>query len=152
MTSFYQPHVREPVFLALTRFGLWAVDGQDVGVSVASMIGSVAAIFATFLLGAAVASPIVGFLAAAVMAIEMEAVTWAVDGWRDDTFTAMFLFAAWALVRLLQRPSFANAVLAGLVCGLPGGPPRACPACGDGVRADGRGRRAVSPELRDRHR
>ncbi len=33
MTTFYQPHVREPVFLALTRAGLWALDDQDFGVS-----------------------------------------------------------------------------------------------------------------------
>ena len=40
MTSFYQAHVREPVFLALTRFSLWALDNQDAGVSLASAIGS----------------------------------------------------------------------------------------------------------------
>src|SRR5215813_614121 len=29
MTSFYQAHVREPIFLAATRLGLWALGGQD---------------------------------------------------------------------------------------------------------------------------
>lgn len=118
MTSFYQPGVREPVFLALTKASLWAVNDQDVGVSLASAIGSMAVIFGTFLLGAAVASPIVGLVAALVMAIEFEAITWSVDGWRDDTFSAAFVFAAWALVRLHQRQSFANALVAGVICGL----------------------------------
>ena len=118
MTSFYQPGVREPVFLALTKASLWALDDQDAGVSLASAIGSVAVIFATFLLGAAVASPLVGLGAALIMAIEFEAITWSVDGWRDDTFSAAFVFAAWALVRLHKRPSFASAVTAGLLCGV----------------------------------
>src|SRR4051812_3072818 len=34
MTSFYQWHVREPVFLALARFSLWTLDNQDLGLSV----------------------------------------------------------------------------------------------------------------------
>ena len=114
MTSFYQAHVREPVFLALTRFGLWALDGQDAGVSLASAIGGVALIFATFLLGTAVASPAVGLAAAAMMAVDFDAITWAVDGWRDDTFTAAVLLAAWALVRFRERPNFRYAVLTGL--------------------------------------
>ena len=52
MTSFYQPHVREPVFLATTRISLWALDGQDAAVSLASAAGSVLMIVATFLLAA----------------------------------------------------------------------------------------------------
>ena len=118
MTSFYQPGVREPVFLALTRASLWALDDQDAGVSLASAIGSIAVIFATFLLGAAVASPLIGLGAALIMAIEFEAITWSVDGWRDDTFSATFVFAAWALVRLHQRHSFGSAVVAGVLCGI----------------------------------
>ncbi len=118
MTSFYQPHVREPVFLALTRAGLWALDDQDFGVSLASMIGSTLAIFATYLVGAALLSPLTGLLAALLMAIEFEMIAWAPDGWRDDTFTATILFAVWALLRLRARPSFGNALLAGGLCGL----------------------------------
>ena len=118
MTTFYQPHVREPVFLALTRAGLWALDDQDFGVSLASAVGSTLAIFATYLVGAALLSPLTGLLAALLMAIEIEMVTWGVDGWRDDTFTATILFAAWALLRLRARPSFGNALLAGGLCGL----------------------------------
>ena len=47
MQSFYQPHVREPGFLALTRAALWSLDWQDAGVSLASAAGSVLAVFAT---------------------------------------------------------------------------------------------------------
>ena len=106
MQSFYQPHVREPVFLALTRLALWSLDGQDAAVSLASAAGSVLAVFATYLLGAALLSRAAGLLAALLLAIEFECIIWAPDGWRDDTFTAMVVLAAWALLRLYQRPSF----------------------------------------------
>ena len=39
MTTFYQPHWREPVFLTTTRLGLWATGGQDAGISLASAAG-----------------------------------------------------------------------------------------------------------------
>jgi hypothetical protein len=118
MTGFYQAHVREPVFLALTRGWLWALDGQDAAVSFASIAGSTLAVFAAYLLGSVLVSRPAGLIAALLMAIEHEAVTWAPDGWRDDTFTATVIFAAWALIRLRQRPSTANAVLAGALCGV----------------------------------
>jgi 4-amino-4-deoxy-L-arabinose transferase-like glycosyltransferase len=118
MTTFYQPHVREPVFLVLTRAGLWALDDQGFGVSLASAVGSTLAIFATYLVGAALLSPLTGLLAALLTAIEFEMIAWGADGWRDDTFTATILFAVWALLKLRARPSFANALLAGGLCGL----------------------------------
>jgi Dolichyl-phosphate-mannose-protein mannosyltransferase len=118
MTTFYQPHVREPVFLAMTHVGLWALDSQDYGVSLASAAGSTLAIFATYLVGAALLSPFTGLLAALLMATELEMVTWGVDGWRDDTFTATILFSVWALLRLRARASFGNALLTGVLCGL----------------------------------
>ena len=118
MHSFYQAHVREPVFLAVTRAWLWALDGQDAAVSFASLAGSTLAVFAIYLVGAAVMSPAAGLVAALLMAIEYEAIAWAPDGWRDDTFTATALFAVWALLRLCQRPSTLNAVLAGVLCGV----------------------------------
>jgi dolichyl-phosphate-mannose-protein mannosyltransferase len=117
MTSFYQPHVREPVFLATTRLALWALCGQDAAVSLASAAGSVLAILATYLLGAALISPVGGLAAAALMAIEYNSITWAVDGWRDDTFTAAFLLSAWALVRFRERASFGSALLVGFTAG-----------------------------------
>lgn len=117
MRSFYQAHVREPVFLAATRLGLWALGGQDPAVSLASAAGSILAILATYLLGASLVSPAGGLIAAGLMAIEYDNVIWAVDGWRDDTFGAAFLFSAWALVRLCERASFGNALLVGLLGG-----------------------------------
>ena len=113
MRSFYQGHVREPIFLALTRVCLWLLSNQDIAVSFASLAGSVLAIVATFLLGSALIGPAGGLLAALVMAIERENITWAPDGWRDDTFTASVVFAAWAFVRFRARPSWANAILLG---------------------------------------
>ena len=118
MVSFYQPHVREPVFLALTRFSLWLLDNQDVGVSLASTIGSLLILIATYLLGAALVSRPAGLIAALVMAVEYDLISWGVDGWRDDTFTAAFAFSAWALLRLRDRPSFRTATVLGLVGGL----------------------------------
>ncbi len=118
MRSFYQGHVREPVFVAMTRAGLWSLDDQDSGVSLASAAGSTAAIVGTYLVGAALVSPATGLVAAALMAGETEVVTWAVDGWRDDTFTATLLFATWSLLRLRQSPRRGTAVAAGVCCGL----------------------------------
>ncbi len=118
MTSFYQPHVREPVFLALTRAALRALDDQDLAVGAASVVGSTLAIVATYLVGAALLSPLTGLLAALLTAIDVEMVRWAPDGWRDDTFMATVLFAVWALFRLRARPSFGNALLAGALCGI----------------------------------
>lgn len=117
MESFYQPHVREPGFLALTRASLWALGQQDAAVSLASAIGSMLAIFATYLLGAALISPLGGLAAAFVMAIDYQAINWSVDGWRDDTFTAMVVLAAWGFLRLRSRPSFGNALVAGFAAG-----------------------------------
>jgi hypothetical protein len=111
MTSFYQPHIREPVFLATTKVALATLDGQNAGVSLASAAGSVLTIFATYLLGAAVVSPAGGLIAAALYAIEYDSITWAVDGWRDDTFAAFFVLTAWALVRFRERASFGRALI-----------------------------------------
>ena len=115
MRGFYQGHLREPGFLALTRGFLWALSNQDIAVSFASLAGSVLAVYGTYLLGAAAISPACGLLAALVMAIERENITWAPDGWRDDTFTAAVVFAAWAFLRFRRTPSIWNGVLLGVV-------------------------------------
>ena len=117
MTSFYQPHVREPVFLATTRLGLWLLDDQDAGVSLASAAASVIAIFATCLLGAALISPLGGLIAGALMAVEYDAIGLAVDGWRDDTFAAAFILSICALLRFRKQPLFGTALLVGLATG-----------------------------------
>lgn len=116
MQSFYQAHVREPVYLALIRGWLWALDDQDAAVSFASLTGSTLAVFAIYLVGSAMLSPAAGLIAALLLAVEYEVITWAPDGWRDDTFMATVLFAVWSLVRLQRRPSRGNAVLAGALC------------------------------------
>jgi Dolichyl-phosphate-mannose-protein mannosyltransferase len=118
MTGFYQAHVREPVFLAITRATLWALEGQDIAVSFASLAGSTLAVFATYLLGSALLSRPAGLVGALLLAVEYEAVMWSPDGWRDDTFTATVLLTAWALLRLRQQPSISNAVLAGALGGV----------------------------------
>ena len=118
MTTFYQPHFREPVFLAAVRVSSWLLDGQDAAVSLASAAGSILMIAATFLLGCAIAGQGGGLAAALVVAIEYDVIAWSVDGWRDDVFSAFVVLSAWTLLRLRDDPSFRNGVAAGLVCGL----------------------------------
>ncbi|MGH9370484.1 MAG: ArnT family glycosyltransferase [Vicinamibacterales bacterium] len=113
MTHFYQPHVREPVFLAVTRGYLWLLSDQDVAVSFASATGSVLAIVGTYLLAAVLMPPLAALGAALVVAVEFDLITWAVDGWRDDLFTACVLWTAWAFLRLRRTPSGGNALLVG---------------------------------------
>ncbi len=115
MRSFYQAHVREPVFLAWTRLWLWLLDWQDVGISFASASMSTLAIFATFLLGRAAFSTPIGLLAALCLAIEFDAIGWAPDGWRDDTFTCMLVLTTWAIVRLRQTWTVDRALAAGVL-------------------------------------
>ena len=114
MRSFYQAHVREPVFLAATRVMLVLSENQDVAVSLASVIFSVLLVFATYLLGAAYTSPIVGLAAAAALAIEHDAVGWSFHGWRDEASGFFCILSACALVRLHDKPGRRTAVLAGV--------------------------------------
>jgi hypothetical protein len=118
MRTFYQPHVREPVFLAWTRGFLWLLSDQDIALSFASAAASTLAIAGACLLAGALVSPFAGLVAALLMATEYELITWAPDGWRDDTFMAAVVFAAWAFVRLHRRPTFGNALLAGATAGI----------------------------------
>lgn len=118
MQTFYQAHVREPVFLAETRLFLWLLDGADVAVSVASAAGSTVAVLGAYLVAAAVVSPIAGLAVALLMAGEYHLITWGIDGWRDDTFMALLLLTLWSFLQLRRRPSFAPALLAGAAAGL----------------------------------
>jgi 4-amino-4-deoxy-L-arabinose transferase-like glycosyltransferase len=113
MQSFYQPHVREPGFLALTRGYLWLLGGQDAAVSFASATGSTLAVLATYLLAAMLMPRMFALAAALLFAVDHEVIEWAVDGWRDDLFTAAVLFSAWACLRVRETPSAGNAVLFG---------------------------------------
>ena len=114
MRSFYAANIREPLFPALTKGFLWLLGGRDVAVSFASAAASALAVYATYLLGTAVWSPIAGLLAAFWLAIERDVISWSPDGWRDDTFMLVVTLAAWRLVRLRQDPGRATAVWAGV--------------------------------------
>lgn len=118
MQSFYQAHVREPVFLALTRGFLWLLDDQDIAVSFASACGSLLAVIGTWLVAASILSRPSALAATFVLAIEYDVVTWSVDGWRDDTFTATVLWVAWAGLRMQRNPSAGNAVVLGVLAGV----------------------------------
>ena len=115
MKSFYQAHVREPMFLALTRAWLWLTADQDVGISFASASASVAAVFATYLLGATAFSPPIGLFAALAFAIDWAVIDWSNGGWRDDLFACVVTFSAWAFVRVRRDPRARNAALLGVL-------------------------------------
>ena len=114
MRSFYQAHVREPVFLALTRAFLWMSGGRDIAVSYASAFAGTLAILATFLLGVAMGSRAAGLAAALALAIEYQAITWSMDGWRDDTFMLFVTLSAASLIVVHRQPTRLSAVLAGV--------------------------------------
>ena len=115
MRHFYQAHVREPMFLALTRVSLWMTGNRDIGLSFASAAGGTLAVLATCLLGAAAASRLVGLAAGLALAIEMTAVVWSIDGWRDDTFMFFVTLTAWALIRVYHKPTAGRGVAAGFI-------------------------------------
>jgi hypothetical protein len=115
MRSFYQAHVREPVFLAATRAWLGLTGGLDVSVSVSSVSFSVLLILATYLLGASVGSRTVGLAAATALAVEHQVIALSIGGWRDEASAFFCVLSAWALVRLRTNPRMVNAVIAGVV-------------------------------------
>jgi 4-amino-4-deoxy-L-arabinose transferase-like glycosyltransferase len=118
MTSFYQPHVREPVFPASVKTTLWLVGDADVGISLTSIAFSLLVIVATYLLGAQFVSRPVGLAAAAMMAIDHDVLEWAIGGWRDEAFTALALLAVWTWIRVARAPTYRNAAWAGIAGGL----------------------------------
>lgn len=99
MTWFYQGHQREPVFPFVTRLFLWLLHGQDVAVSFASMLFSLLAVWFTYLLGASLWSRPVGLLAALGLSIDMDLVSLASLGWRDDAYMAMAVLSALLMLR-----------------------------------------------------
>lgn len=115
MRSFYAAHHREPLFPFATKVSLRLLGDQDIAVSFASMFFSILAIGVTFLVGRTTFNSWVGLGAAAALAIEFDAVSWGVGGWRDDAFMCAVVLSAWAMVRLLRDPSARNAAIAGAV-------------------------------------
>lgn len=114
MRSFYQAHVREPVFLASTRGFLWLLSNQDAAVSFASATGSILAILAAYLLGSVMLSRYAGLAVAFMMAVEYDLIAWSGDGWRDDVFMAMVVLSAWAFLRCRRTATLQDAALLGV--------------------------------------
>jgi hypothetical protein len=114
MRSFYQAHVREPIFLALTRAFLWLLSNQDAAVSFASATGSILTIVAGYLLGTLMLSRAAGLAVSFLLAVEYDLISWSVDGWRDDVFMAAVAFSAWAFLRCRRSFSFVDAVVLGI--------------------------------------
>lgn len=117
MRWFYEADVREPLFPALTRLMLAPAGGRILAVHLASAVGSALVVLATYLLGAAAFSRVAGLLAALLFAVERDALWWSAEGFRDDTFALFVVLGAWALVRLLARPTTPRALLAGVLLG-----------------------------------
>ena len=117
LQGFYDAHVREPVFVALTRAGLVLAGDRDLGVSFASALASTLLVLATYLLGRHAYSAPVGALAAVALAVDRHVIELSAMGWRDDTFALFVVLSVYGWLRLYDRPSFANALLAGLASG-----------------------------------
>jgi hypothetical protein len=115
MRSFYAAHRREPLFPFATKVSLKLLGNQDIAVSFASMFFSVVALVASFLLGRTAFNAWIGLAAAAALAIEFDAVSWGVAGWRDDAFMSAVVLSGWAMVRLLRDPSLPNGAVLGAV-------------------------------------
>jgi 4-amino-4-deoxy-L-arabinose transferase-like glycosyltransferase len=99
MTTFYMAHFREPVFPFATKLSLAVFGGQDVAVSFASTAFSLLAVWFTYLLGSAVWSRPAGLLAALALSLDLDVVSLASFGWRDDAYVAAFTMCAYLMVR-----------------------------------------------------
>jgi hypothetical protein len=117
MRHFYDPSIREPLFVFATRCYLWLLGGRDIAVAFASATFSALLVLATYWLGEAAFSRAVGLVAGLCIAVEHSVIALSAEGWRDDAFAFFAVLCAVALVRLSARPSFANAILAGLAGG-----------------------------------
>jgi hypothetical protein len=114
-TSFYEAHLREPLF----PFSVKAVSrllGQSerAGV-VTSALFSWLVVLATYLLGATAFSPGVGVGAAALLAIERDMVGFGVSGYRDDAFALFVVALGWCTLWLQRRPGYGRAAAWGLL-------------------------------------
>jgi hypothetical protein len=114
MTSFYEAHVREPMFPAAVHVWLWLLGDHDVGVSFASAMFSFLAVAGTWWLGRMAYGAWVGVIAAFGLAMDKDAITWAADGWRDDTVLFFAVAVAIALLGLARRPTWTWTVALGV--------------------------------------
>jgi hypothetical protein len=117
MERFYDPHVREPLFVAATKGALSLSDGRDIAISLTSAAFSTLLVGATVLMGARAFGPGVGLVAASLLAVEHDVLRLSAEGWRDDTFAFWVAAFAAALLALLARPSFGRALVLGLTGG-----------------------------------
>ena len=99
MTWFYAGHQREPVFPYVTKWFLRLLSWEDVAVSFASTLFSLLAVWFTYLLGASFWSRPVGLIAALLLSIDMDVVSLASLGWRDDAYMAMTVLCGWLALR-----------------------------------------------------
>ncbi len=114
MRGFYDPDVREPLFPAWTRVFLELLGDRVLAVHVASASCSTLLVLATYLLGAAAFSRVVGLIAALAMAVDRDVLWWSVEGFRDDAFALLVVLSALALLRLARSPTTRSGALAGL--------------------------------------
>jgi hypothetical protein len=118
MTGFYDAHLREPVYVFVTKIWLAIVGDQDIAVSFASATFSVLAVFLTYLLGAIAFSRAVGVAAAAALAIEYDVISCGISGGRDDAFMCAAVACAYAAVRYARAPTHRQAVWLGVAAGV----------------------------------
>lgn len=118
MRGFYGAHFREPVFPYAVKGALWLLDGQDVAVSLTSLTFSVLCTVATYLLGAMAFSRGVGLIAALGLAVESDAISWGVWGWRDDAYACAVVLVACLVLRQRRAPSTWGTVALGVAMGL----------------------------------
>ena len=118
MSSFYGAHYREPVFPFVVKVYLWLLSDQDVAVSFASATFSVLCVLATYLMGALAFSRWVGCAAALGMAVEREAISWGVAGYRDEAFACAVGLSTCAMLCYRRKPSTGSAVALGVSAAL----------------------------------
>ncbi|HSE40278.1 MAG TPA: glycosyltransferase family 39 protein, partial [Acidobacteriota bacterium] len=118
MKGFYAAQFREPFYVFWVKQSLRLFNQQDIAVSFASMLFSVLAVLATFILAQYAFSYWVGVIASLCVAVDQELISIGVDGWRDDTFMFLVLMFSYALLRLFRKASFGNALFAGIIAGL----------------------------------
>lgn len=118
MGGFYEPSAREPLFPYLTRLALALAGGRDIGINFLSALCSALACISIFALGSRLLSPWTGVAAAFLWAIEWQALSFSVEGWRDDLFTLQVAACAAALISLHLQPGRLGAVVLGVAGGL----------------------------------
>ncbi len=114
MKGFYEGRLREPAFVLLTKSALWLTGGQDIAVSAVSALASTLLVPATFVLGCLLGGPVIGLLAALIVALDPDLISWSAKGYRDDFFALVTVLFTCACVLWIGRPSRWRAGLVGI--------------------------------------